>query len=593
MTSTSRHVPSTPSGQFSDSSGAKKKWPSSFNKNKKHNKRAVDKTPNGVHLNKESLLAKMRRNVRADYVQMDDFPSNHGVVEIMEEPIIQESHLPSFQQNNTAMTAGNSSKQGLVERKSASASTEKAQESCTEEPSAEFNASDSFFLQVSVDTEEGETFHPFDEFELSVSSEEPQEDDIVHEKNADDSGSGKCHTNHQCENFNLRVNKFLIAIAVSCYSDCESTTHTDADEGKDIKPTITLETFYSNGDSESTESTTSLSSVESPSNTGAANTKTASLSAKTVTSFSTPKQCAELTGTNTRISHNRQASCPQSSYQPARFRRPADTPSSFRSERFQEYLFFFHDQDPEQSLETPPPAENADDQFESVLDRPFRYWNALDEVLEYSYPEWLTHQRGRMIHHLIHFLELKVGFQDYSVDKSPSCADGQSNQSKHPAISSGGGRLVPSLVVDEAWRALVLESTLYEKITRHLQEFHGQQSYQYIHYSRVKTVMKSCRIRGISEELATTQYLFQTYFREFMPASIRQVRTTTPPSLCQVSFTTSPASSPQASEKSSQVKHGNRKDFHTMNSSLSEGNLRGLACLTPTPKAAKKPVVWC
>ena len=78
MTVTSRHVPSTPSGHFSDASGPKKKWPSSFNKNKKHNKRAVDKTPNGVHLNKESLLTKMRRNVRADYVQMDDFPSNHG-----------------------------------------------------------------------------------------------------------------------------------------------------------------------------------------------------------------------------------------------------------------------------------------------------------------------------------------------------------------------------------------------------------------------------------------------------------------------------------------------------------------------------------
>mmetsp|Transcript_5679 Transcript_5679/g.13382 ORF Transcript_5679/g.13382 Transcript_5679/m.13382 type:complete len:365 (+) Transcript_5679:289-1383(+) len=363
-------------------------------------------------------------------------------------------------------------------------------------------------------------------------------------------------------------------------------------------------------------------------------------------------------GTNSNSIHcsphrNRQEAMLQTrrTYHPSSgIQRPSDTPTSFRSKEFQQYLSSFHSNANasrrnhstttstttdvvDNAFEHPhhhPPIGNMYDRFESVLDRPFRYWKALDQVLEYSYPEWLTNQRGRMIHHLIHFLELKIGFQDYNVNPPtpPSRSffttttdnddDLQSRDNIAPPIG-GGGQLMPSPVVDEAWRALVLESELYEKITRHLQEFHGQPCYQYIHYSRVKRMMNyssrsSGRRQAIPEQLKTTQSLFQDYFHEFMPASIRQVRTTKPIrssipasrySRAKPSRSSSSSLQCNTTLEAAQQRHDQliqaQKSYHLGNNDLTSpasASLLGLQVLngiekTPTNNNNNKHVLWC
>lgn len=137
-------------------------------------------------------------------------------------------------------------------------------------------------------------------------------------------------------------------------------------------------------------------------------------------------------------------------------------------------------------------ARSPHERFKSVLDRPFRFWKGIDSVLESTQPDWSTSQRGRLIHHLIHFLELKIGFHEYI-----------------PA-----GLLLPSPVVDRAWMALVLETKLYKKVTRHIQDFHGKPR-KSIHYS-----MLAMNKGNQQERLKHTQELFQLYFREMMPVSI-------------------------------------------------------------------------
>lgn len=137
-------------------------------------------------------------------------------------------------------------------------------------------------------------------------------------------------------------------------------------------------------------------------------------------------------------------------------------------------------------------ARSSHERFKSVLDRPFRFWKAVDSVLESTQPDWSPYQRGRLIHHLIHFLELKIGFDQYI-----------------PA-----GLLLPSPVVDEAWMALVLETKLYKQVTRHIQDFHGKPR-KSIHFS-----MLAMNKGNQQERLKRTQELFQLYFREQMPVTI-------------------------------------------------------------------------
>jgi hypothetical protein len=140
------------------------------------------------------------------------------------------------------------------------------------------------------------------------------------------------------------------------------------------------------------------------------------------------------------------------------------------------------------------PPKSSRERFKSVLDRPLRFWKALDTVLESSHPYWSRHQRGRLIHHLIHFLEMKIGFDQYIPE----------------------GFLVPSPVIDQAWMALVLETKLYKQITRHIQDFHGKPR-KSIHYS-IRALQKGNQ----HERLERTQAIFKLYFRERMPMTIEE-----------------------------------------------------------------------
>ncbi|KAL3931966.1 MAG: hypothetical protein SGBAC_011067 [Bacillariaceae sp.] len=451
---------------------------------------------------------------------------------------------------------------------SASGSTEVVDANYSEELS---------FLNVSADSEQSRSHH-FDEFEFSVSSDEDSDDnDSSSVCDDDDHDHGKPQRSpckgHFLEGTSDEWHLFPClslkkSITLPFYPEpkpnCKGADNT-------IEPTKSMTTVSSNGDSVSTESTTSLSSQESA-RTAEMRNKASSAPAVAAAAATTTDNASSTTtafdkNSNKSICSSRQELLLSKRSQPpsaSRNPRLSDTPTSFRSKEFQQYLSSFHcskkyhvksgpvssackpDGIPEDEfLFEHPPIGNVDNRFESVLDRPFRYWKALDQILEYEYPEWLTYQRGRMIHHLVHFLELKVGFQDYSIepptrssfvftDEDDSCHE---TASLLPIVPPGGGQLMPSPVVDEAWRALVLESQLYETITRYLQEFHGQPCYQYIHYSRVKKTMRmhsqssgGMSQQGITipEQLTTTQNLFQDYFRELMPASIRQVRTTKP-----------------------------------------------------------------
>ncbi|CAJ1945026.1 unnamed protein product [Cylindrotheca closterium] len=459
---------------------------------------------------------------------------------------------------------------------SASGSTEVVDAKYAEEQFSDFTLDS--FLDVSADSEQS-ALQPFDEFEFSVSSEEDDDMDSI----SGDQGN-----------------------------DNEPKPNANTDNNNAINPTKSIGALDSHEDSVSTESTTSLSSEEESTNNAAAESgnKTNCVSSSTT---------ATTTGANdsNTIHRNQQRTDPL-----AIAPRPSDTPISFRSKEFQQYLSSFHSNESRRirsackgidSCEHPP-IGTLEDRFESVLDRPFRYWKALDQVLEYSNPEWLNYQRGRMVHYLIHFLELKIGFQDYNVDP-PSRSLSTDDQESNASVSNGGGQLMPSPVVDEAWKALILESQLYEKITRYLQEFHGQPVYQYIHYSRVRTVMNSSTKRQatIPEELITTQSLFQDYFHELMPSSIRQVRTILPSrrsvpasrfSRAQTRTTNAQLAPFQCTPLTAAHKrHGQmqaqkrlNQNYNDMTTSPSSGGLRGLQVLNVNDEMMPtkiKHVVWC
>ena len=99
-------------------------------------------------------------------------------------------------------------------------------------------------------------------------------------------------------------------------------------------------------------------------------------------------------------------------------------------------------------------------EFESVLDKPFDKWNDIEVVISMSIPEWSHRQRGCIILHLIRFLELKVLMDEYV----------------------GNQLLSPSRLIEQAWRALILETLLYKRVTCSIQDFHGR-SRRMIHHS--------------------------------------------------------------------------------------------------------------
>ncbi len=133
--------------------------------------------------------------------------------------------------------------------------------------------------------------------------------------------------------------------------------------------------------------------------------------------------------------------------------------------------------------------------FCSILDRPFQYWQALNTIFKEVYPDWTSYQRGRMIHHLVHFLELKIGMDEYV----PT------------------GLLLPTSVVELAWRALVMETSLYLEVIYALQDFHAKDR-EMIHYTFIMNQMLSPK--ETEDKIRRTQSLFVLYFKEAMPSSI-------------------------------------------------------------------------
>lgn len=140
------------------------------------------------------------------------------------------------------------------------------------------------------------------------------------------------------------------------------------------------------------------------------------------------------------------------------------------------------------------PHSESTRRFESILDRPFLYWKDLNTLMSKAFPEWNSFQRGRMIHHLVHFLELKVGVAEYV----PT------------------GLLLPTPAVDQAWRALLGQSDLYSNITGAIHDFHAKPN-EKIYY----TVL-ACYHGEVEEKLRRTQSLFKVYFRETMPMSVEE-----------------------------------------------------------------------
>jgi hypothetical protein len=145
------------------------------------------------------------------------------------------------------------------------------------------------------------------------------------------------------------------------------------------------------------------------------------------------------------------------------------------------------------------PNSKKPERFQSVLDRPFVHWKELDSVLATLFPEWTHYQRARIIHHLIHFLELKIGLNE----------------------SIPEGLLSPSPVVDNAWRAIILETQLYQKVLKQIQDFHGKPR-KMVHYSIFQQQTDT------ENKLRRTQSLFQVYFLETMPLSIADEQQPTP-----------------------------------------------------------------
>jgi len=133
--------------------------------------------------------------------------------------------------------------------------------------------------------------------------------------------------------------------------------------------------------------------------------------------------------------------------------------------------------------------------FVSVLDRPFAPWNEIDVVFAALVPEWTKFIRGKLIHHLIHFLELKVSLNEYLP----------------------GNLLIPSPLIDKAWKALIIETLVYRRVIKTIQDFHGR-PHKMIHYSIFTT-----QDGDVETKFQRTQSLFQLYYKERMPCFLQDV----------------------------------------------------------------------
>ena len=191
------------------------------------------------------------------------------------------------------------------------------------------------------------------------------------------------------------------------------------------------------------------------------------------------------------------------------------------------------------------PRKTSDDRFQSILDRPFRYWQELNSVFKEVHPGWTSYQRGRMVHHLVHFLELKVGINEYV----PT------------------GLLLPSPVVEDAWKALVLETSLYLHVTYAIQDFH-QKEREMIHYTFLSN--RNLPPKEAEDKLRRTQSLFHVYFKEPMPMQIEDEPRESPPP--PTVSTTIKLSMPMFEFSSLSLKNSNTHNNNNNNSSSSNSS---------------------
>ena len=147
--------------------------------------------------------------------------------------------------------------------------------------------------------------------------------------------------------------------------------------------------------------------------------------------------------------------------------------------------------------------------FDSVLDKPFDKWNDIEVVISNFEPEWTHRQRGCIILHLIRFLELKVLMDEYV----------------------GNQLLSPSPLIQRAWRALILETQLYKRVTCTIQNFHGR-TRRMIHHSSVlsqyggsgSSIVHHQQQKDFEDErFRRTQSLFQCCYGEQMPVSMNEI----------------------------------------------------------------------
>ena len=132
--------------------------------------------------------------------------------------------------------------------------------------------------------------------------------------------------------------------------------------------------------------------------------------------------------------------------------------------------------------------------FRSVLTRPFSLWNEIDDIVGAFLTYLDISHRNKAIKSLIRFLELKVIMEEYTTN----------------------GLLSPTEAVAHVWQVLILETELYRKTLKAIQDFHAR-PHRYIHHA----LCRNCNTNAYQERVERTQRLFKTYYRTKMPTAFR------------------------------------------------------------------------
>lgn len=134
--------------------------------------------------------------------------------------------------------------------------------------------------------------------------------------------------------------------------------------------------------------------------------------------------------------------------------------------------------------------------FQSVLTKPFRLWNSIEDIIAEFLPEWTPSQRSCLIQNLLQFLELKVILDEHEPNKL----------------------LAPTQLVAHAWHVLILETELYRNVTFAIQDFHGRRR-RMIHHALLGRTDRHV----FEERLERTQRLFYSYYTSKMPTELEEI----------------------------------------------------------------------